>query len=380
MALASLQTLYANLKTLLNKTYVQIQQPTSDKDKIVITNSNGQIQCASEIPWSKISNIPSAGASTAGIIKLDTTPTQNHTDATVTSNGIHTALSGKADTHNHPYVAIDQGANNKGTFLKVGNDGKVGCASITIPSVITYTAGTGLTLSNSNQFSLTNASDYIKKSTTTSGYIKNDGTIGTPTDTKYTAGTGLTLSNSNQFSLTNASDYIKKSTTTSGYIKNDGTIGTPTDTKYTADDNTLQLSNNNQFSVKTIPYSKLSGVAPTAHTHGWDEKHNTSAWQFYINEALGLAYVRVNQQIPGTDRMANGQNCDFYTLIIDNIKYGAIHGTALPTISPYLAAWVSYDGVITAYTSNRDSLPKNENNQPMVTFSGVFPYEIRTVS
>ena len=333
MALASLQTLYANLKTLLNKTYVQIQQPTSDKDKIVITNSNGQIQCASEIPWSKISNIPSAGASTAGIIKLDTTPTQNHTDATVTSNGIHTALSGKADTHNHPYVAIDQGANNKGTFLKVGNDGKVGCASITIPSVITYTAGTGLTLSNSNQFSLTNASDYIKKSTTTSGYIKNDGTIGTPTDTKYTA-----------------------------------------------DDNTLQLSNNNQFSVKTIPYSKLSGVAPTAHTHGWDEKHNTSAWQFYINEALGLAYVRVNQQIPGTDRMANGQNCDFYTLIIDNIKYGAIHGTALPTISPYLAAWVSYDGVITAYTSNRDSLPKNENNQPMVTFSGVFPYEIRTVS
>ena len=56
----------------------------------------------------------------------------------------------------------------------------------------TYTAGTGLTLSN-GAFSLTDASNYIKKSST-SGYIKNDGTIGTPTNTTYANGTGLNLS------------------------------------------------------------------------------------------------------------------------------------------------------------------------------------------
>ena len=53
--------------------------------------------------------------------------------------------------------------------------------------VDTYTAGTGLTLSN-GQFSLTDASNYVKKSST-SGYIKNDGTIGTPPNTTYSAAT-----------------------------------------------------------------------------------------------------------------------------------------------------------------------------------------------
>lgn len=53
--------------------------------------------------------------------------------------------------------------------------------------VDTYTAGTGLTLSN-GQFSLTDASNYVKKSST-SGYIKNDGSIGTPPNTTYSAAT-----------------------------------------------------------------------------------------------------------------------------------------------------------------------------------------------
>lgn len=49
--------------------------------------------------------------------------------------------------------------------------------------------------------------------------------------------------------LTNDSDFIEKSSTT-GYIKNDGTVGTPTNTTYTADNSSLQLSNN-QFSIKS---------------------------------------------------------------------------------------------------------------------------------
>ena len=66
----------------------------------------------------------------------------------------------------------------------------------------TYTAGTGLTLSD-GEFSLTDASNYIKKSSS-SGYIKNDGTIGTPTNTTYANGTGITIGTGNAINHSNS--------------------------------------------------------------------------------------------------------------------------------------------------------------------------------
>ena len=88
----------------------------------------------------------------------------------------NTPLSGLAV--NDPYLDF--------VINTVGNDGTDSHIYINVKDLVdTYTAGTGLTLSN-GQFSLTDASNYVKKSST-SGYIKNDGTIGTPTNTTYTA-------------------------------------------------------------------------------------------------------------------------------------------------------------------------------------------------
>ena len=79
------------------------------------------------------------------------------------------------------------------------------------------------------------------------------------TNTTYTAGTGLTLS-SGAFSLTDASNYIKKSSTV-GYIKNDGTIGTPTNTTYSV----ATTSANGLMS--STDKTKLDGVATGANNY-----------------------------------------------------------------------------------------------------------------
>lgn len=117
----------------------------------------------------------------APTITIDTNPTSGSTNA-VSSGGVYSALSGKADSSSlSDYVQKSQTAG----LLK--NDGTV--------DTNTYAQSSAL-------------SDYIAKSQT-AGLMKNDGTVDTTT---YAASSAL-------------SDYIAKSNT-SGLMKNDGSVDT----------------------------------------------------------------------------------------------------------------------------------------------------------
>lgn len=155
------------------------------------------------------------------------------------------------------------------------------------------------------------------------------GVPGTDTNTTYSAGTGLTLTNTT-FSLTDADNYVKTSTT-SGYIKNDGTIGTPTNTTYGAD---RGISNvNGKFghsntavtavttsALKKIKYDAYGHITGTdnvsasdlpSHTHNTGELSDTSAYS-NIGSAANATQKTINNNI-NTKLGTKANSNDVYT-------------------------------------------------------------------
>lgn len=226
-------------------------------------------------------NIPSASISTAGTVQLEDSYSSTSTTKAPTSNALKTGLDTKADsTHTHSeYITSHQDITGK-----ADKTGWTASKNIVTDSSGTLTTEDKPTLSN-----LGGTVTVEKQTTAESGYaatyvVKQNSTqVGTkiniPKDflVKSAELKTSTANNSPETGYTSGDKYI------------DFTINTTDGTEiashiylnvkdlvdaYTADETTLTLSNNNQFSIKSVPShthnyltsSDISGKIDTAGT------------------------------------------------------------------------------------------------------------------
>lgn len=213
-------------------------------------------------------------SSTTGLLKndgtVDTTqylsslPTHNHDDRYYTESEMDDALDDKQDL-------LVSGTNIK----TINNTSLLGSGNITIGgggSSVDIATSWGNPTSDSKvpseKLTKTSLDDKISKSST-SGLVKNDGTIDTTSYSTF-SGSYNDLTNkpsipSKTSDLTNDSNYISKSST-SGLIKNDGTIDTTTYSTFNGNYNSL--TNKPTIPSKTSDLTNDSNFISTSNTSG----------------------------------------------------------------------------------------------------------------
>lgn len=309
--MASLTDLYNNIKIMLSKIYVTIQQDSNQAESgtvngIVTTNNSNKIQVAKSISKNKISDFPSdlsefSNNSSNKFLRENSSlswnklspPTASQTTPGIMSVQDKKKLDGLSGNGSNVSFtpSLSKGTaigtltiNNIPTTLYCNNDTNT-----------TYQAGTGLTLDTSkNEFSLTNASKYIQKNNTFTGYIQSNGAISTPPNTTYEAGEGLSLDD-NVFSLTNASNYIKTSTT-SGLITNNGNIDTTSYLSQNDITDTLTSTSNQPITSGAVYNALNTPPTPTSWYIVTDMTTNANrnfAQQMYYNYLTGMVELHV---------------------------------------------------------------------------------------
>ena len=134
-------------------------------------------------------------------------------------------------------------------------------------------------------------------------------------------------------------------TTTSGKLTT-GSFGTTANTFCEGDD------------------SRLSDArTPLAHTHkGWDSKSSSNNWQLYVNSDLRLAFFRYDAGVPGD--LSNNATFDILTSGA-TVTNSPLHGTSFTTQNPYLSAWITAEGYVQVWTSDKSKFSK-------LVFSGFY--------
>lgn len=209
---SSTSVLSAKQGKVLNDNKLDIAQTSYKGKNVVVDSSSGNITFENK------PTIPSASS---------TTPSADISGGSIGSG----TTWAKAD-HQHPLSTAY--ATSGHTHGNLQSDGSVGTSSNASKNVVTDSNGKITTEAKptipTKISDLTNDSDFIEKSST-SGLIKNDGTIDTTSYSTF-SGSYTDLSNkpsipSSSSDLSDGSDLVKTSSTT-GLIKNDGTIDTTT--------------------------------------------------------------------------------------------------------------------------------------------------------
>lgn len=228
-------------------------------------------------------------SSTSGLLKndgtVDTTqylsslPSHNHDDRYYTESEMDDALDDKQDL-------LISGTNiktiNNTSLLGSGNI-SIGGGGSSVDIATSWGSPTSDTKVPSEKLTKSSLDDKISKSST-SGLVKNDGTIDTTSYSTF-SGSYNDLTNkpsipSKTSDLTNDSNYISKSST-SGLIKNDGTIDT---TSYsTFNGNYNNLTNKPTIPSKTSDLTNDSNFISKSNTSGLMKNDGTIDTTTYVN-------------------------------------------------------------------------------------------------
>lgn len=275
---------------------------SNNASKNVVTDSNGTLTTEDK------PTIPTA-SSTASDIKVNGTQSAGTSSNFAKADHVHpTDTSRAASNHVHGNI------NNNGTITNAAYknvvtdaDGKI--TTEAKPTIPTKTSD------------LTNDSGFI---TSVSGKADKTGGVAQVTDANsnnYTnigsMSSGATQQTINDNINTKFGNAIYKSTT-NGYIKNDGTVGTPTDTKYTAESTATNIKMNGTQSA-----GSLSTYARGDHVHPTDSSrapvaHAVNATTYGLSTSGVYGHTKIIENL--TTNAGNG------------LALGAGQGKALKTM------------------------------------------------